>query len=57
MEQRLQDPCKKEEGGGEEEEAGGGVEEEGRRMPSRPRSKARRPGTQIPAAAAADRLT
>ena len=57
MERRLQDPCKKEDGGGEEEEAGGGAEEAGRRTPSRPRSKARGPGTQIPAAAAADRLT
>ena len=57
MEQGLQDPCKKEDGGGEEKEAGGGVEEAGRRMPSRPRSKARGPGTQIPATAVADRLT
>ena len=57
MKRRLQDPCKKEDGGGEEEEAGGGAEEAGRGMPSRPRSKARGLGTQIPAAAAADRLT
>ena len=57
MERQLQDPCKKEEGGGEEEEAGGGAEEAGRRTLSRPRSKARGLGTQIPAAAAAYRLT
>ena len=58
MERRLQVPCKKEDVGGEEEEAGGGAEEAGRRTPSRPRSKARGLGTQIPAvAAAADRLT
>ena len=57
MERGLQEPCKKEDGGGEEKEAGGGAEEAGRRTPSRPRSKARGPGTQIPASATADRLT
>ena len=55
MERGLQEPCKKEDGGGEEKEAGGGAEEAGCRTPSRPRSKARGLGTQIPAAAA--RLT
>ena len=57
MERRLQDSCKKEDGRREEEEAGEGVEEAGHRTPSRPRGKARGLGTQIPAVAAADRLT